>query len=87
MKPAWTAGNESIAVYRVVASGEPQIVTVSRLKEGLKELDSSFRKPFPERYNEANGANAWMNFMKDYSNAVERRWSELLFYRADLSSK
>ena len=87
MKSAWTAGNESIAVYRAVASGDPQLVTVSRLKEGLKELDEGFRKPFPERYATANGANSWTDFMKDYNNAVERRWSELLFYRADLSSK
>ena len=41
----------------------------------------------PERYAAANGANIWADYLKDYSNIVEKRWSELLFYRADLSSK
>ena len=87
MKAAWTAGNESVAVYRAIASGDPQIVYVSRLKEGLKELDASFRKPMHERYAAANGANSWADFLKDYRNIVEKRWRELLFHRADLSSK
>ena len=87
MKAVWAAGNESVAVYRSIASGDPQLVYVNRLKEGLKELDASFRKPMPERYAAVNGANSWADYLKDYSNIVERRWSELLFYRADLSSK
>lgn len=87
MKPAWIAGNESIAVYRYVASGSPQVVILTRLREGLKELDNSFRKPFPERYGDINGSNSWSDFLKNYSNAVENRWSELLFYRPDMSSK
>ena len=87
MKAVWTAGNESVAVYRSIASGDPQLVYVNRLKEGLKELDASFRKPMPERYAAVNGANSWADYLKDYSNIVEKRWSELLFYRADLSSK
>src|SRR5687768_434157 len=87
MKGTWTAGNESVAVYRAIASGDPQLIYVNRLKEGLKELDASFRKPMPERYAAANGANSWTDFLKDYANIVEKRWSELLFHRADLSSK
>jgi hypothetical protein len=87
MKSTWTAGNESVAVYRSVASGDPEMVYVTRLKGGLKELDASFRKPMSERYNAANGANSWTDFLKDYGNIVEKRWSELLFLRPDLSSK
>jgi hypothetical protein len=63
------------------------MVVVTRLKAGLKELDASFRKPMPERYAAANGANSWADYLKDYSNVVEKRWSELLIYRPDLSSK
>jgi hypothetical protein len=87
MKAAWTAGNESVAVYRSVYSGDPQMVLVTRLKAGLKELDASFRKPMAERYAAANGANSWADYLKDYSNIVEKRWSELLILRPDLSSK
>jgi hypothetical protein len=87
LKKAWQAGNESVAVYEASYSGEPQISTVTRLKAGLKELAADFRKPLPDRYNAENGAGSWNDFLKDYANNVERRWSELLFSRADLSSK
>ena len=80
-------GNESVAVYSAAFSGTPQFITVTRLKGGLKELDPSFRKPMMERYNAAYGEKAWDNYMSDYSKYVESRWSEMLFYRADLSSK
>ncbi len=86
-KAAWTAGNESIAVYESFASGPPQITVVARLKNGLKELEKDYRKPFKDRFNEANGANAYDDYLKIFSECVESRWSEMLKYRADLSSK
>ena len=87
LKNVWKSGNESVAVYQAVSSGEPQMITVTRLKGGLKELADGYRKPLAERYNAANGAGSWDNYLADYSKYVESRWSELLFYRADLSSK
>ncbi|MEP6711479.1 MAG: hypothetical protein ABJA37_03635 [Ferruginibacter sp.] len=86
-KAAWTAGNESIAVYEAMSSGAPQLTIVTRLKNGLKELEKDYRKPFKERYNTANGASAFDDYLKVYSECVESRWSEMLKYRADLSSK
>jgi len=87
MKKVWMDGNETVAVYQSVVSGDPQIVTVTRLKEGLKEMADGYRKPTPERFNIAYGAGAWDTYLADYSKYVERRWSELLVYHADLSSK
>jgi hypothetical protein len=87
MKKVWEAGNESVAVYQASNSGEPQILTVTRLKTGLKELDPSFRKSMQERYNAINGEGSWDAWLQDYSKNVEKRWSEMLSYRADLSSK
>ena len=87
MKKAWEAGNESVAVYAATNSGEPQILTVTRLKAGLKELDASYRKPMSERYNSANGEGSWNYWLEEYARNVEKRWSEMLFYRADMSSK
>jgi hypothetical protein len=86
MKKVWEAGNESVAVYQAISSGEPQIVTVSRLKAGLKELAEGYRKPIAERYAAATGE-TWASYLEAYAKSVEKRWSELLFYRADLSSK
>ena len=87
MKNAWQAGGESVAVYQQVVSGEPGYTTVTRLKGGLKELATGFRKPLKDRYNTANGAGSFDQFLKDYAEDVENRWSELLIFKADLSSK
>lgn len=87
LKKVWVAGNESVAVYNVVASGAPQITTVTRLKAGLKELSAGYRKPMAERFNEAHGEGAWNYYLMDYSKIIESRWSEMLFLRADLGSK
>lgn len=87
MKKVWEAGKESVAVYSITASGEPGYITVSRLKGGLKELEDGYRKPMNERYDAAYGAGAWDTYLKDYADAVEKRWSELLIYKPDISSK
>jgi len=87
LKKVWTDGNETIAVYNVVNSGDPQITTVNRLKNGLKELADGYRPPMASRYNAAYGAGAWDTYLADYAKYVERRWSEILVYRAELSSK
>ncbi len=87
LKKVWQASGENVAVYRSVASGAPQIVTVARLKGGLKELAEGFRKPMAERFDAANGAGSWTQYLADYATAIDNRWSEMLFLRADLSSK
>ena len=87
MKKVWEAGQESVAVYSLTASGDPGSITVTRLKNGLKELADGYRKPFSERFTEVYGAGSWDAWLKDYADAVERRWSELLVYKPKLSSK
>ena len=88
LKTAWSApGGESVAVYITVGSGEPGYLTVTRLKAGLKELASDYRKPMKDRYNLANGESSFDTYLKDYADAVASRWSELLTYKPELSSK
>jgi len=87
LKKAWEAGNESVAVYRAAASGEPAYITVTRLKQGFKEMAEGFRKPLKDRYSAANGEGSFDAFLKDYADAVEKRWSELLVFKPNLSSK
>lgn len=87
LKPAWVAGKENVAVYESFASGGPQIILVSRLKNGLKELEKDYRKPMRERYDAANGAGSWDAYLKMYAECIDSRWSEMMKYRADLSSK
>lgn len=87
LKKVWEAGKESVAVYSLTGSGDPGFITVTRLREGFKELTDGFRKSIPERFNDVYGPGAWDAYLKDYSDAVERRWSELLIYKPSLSSK
>ena len=87
LKKVWTAGNESVAVYQGVNSGSPELINVTRLKNGLKELSDGYRKPLPERFDAVHGAGSWQNYLADYAKNVESRWSEMLSLRADLSSK
>ncbi len=87
MKKAWADGKQSVAVYEARNSGAPEVLVVTRLKAGLKELGEGYRKPFPERYAAANGEGSCNMFEEEFAKSVEKRWSELLFYRADLSSK
>jgi hypothetical protein len=87
MKKVWTADTQSVAVYLAAFSGEPGYITVTRLKNGLKELASDYRKPMAERFNAANGAGAFDAWLNDYAETVQHRWSELLIYKPLLSSK
>lgn len=87
LKKVWEAGNESVAVYSVAFSGDPGYTIVTRLKGGLKELASDYRKPMPERYNAIFGAGAYDVYLKDYADAVQNRFSEILMYKPSLSSK
>ncbi len=87
LKKVWQGGKESVAVYSVVYSGEPGYIQVTRLKDGLKELASDYRKPMAERFNDADGAGTFDAWLKDYSDAVQSRWSELLTFKPKLSSK
>ena len=87
LQKVWKASNESVAVYRSIASGAPRFATVTRLKGGSKELSEDFYKPMGERFDAAHGSGAWTRYLADYATAIESRWSEMLFLRADLSSK
>jgi hypothetical protein len=88
LKKVWQApGGETVAVYQSSSSGANQYALVTRYKQGLKERASGFRKPFKERYEAANGEDSFDNYLDVLRNYVSESWSELLFYRADLSSK
>jgi hypothetical protein len=87
LKKVWEADGESVAVYSVVNSGEPGYITVTRLKNGLKELASDYRKPMADRFNAAHGTGSFDRWLNDYAEAVQHRWSEMLVFKPLLSSK
>jgi hypothetical protein len=75
-RKVWIAGGESVAVYQSSSSGPAQYALVTRYKQGLKERDPGFRKPFKERYEAIHG-----------EDSMDSTSGELLFLRTDLSSK
>lgn len=88
MKNSWIEGNESVAVFVSSSSGEPQIMTITLYKQGLKERETSFRPSFPVTFAKANGGEpAWNKYREGVKMAVSRQWGELLFFKPDLSSK
>ena len=88
MRKAWQAGGQSVAVYSVSSSGPAQFTLVTRYKQGLKERSQGFIKPpFKERYEKANGEDSFDHYLEVLREYLSESWSELLFYRADLSSK
>jgi hypothetical protein len=88
MKKAWQAGRQSVAVYSASSSGPTQFTLVTRYKQGLKERNPGFIKPpFKERYEKANGEDSFDKYIDMLREYLNESWSELLFYRADLSSK
>lgn len=87
LKAAWAAEGSTIAVYEVNGSGAPQFAVARRYKQGLKEKADGFRKSFSDTYEKIHGKGSfgiYLDNIKEYYNEV---WSEILFYRADLSSK
>jgi hypothetical protein len=87
MKPVWQAGGESVAVYQASSSGPAQYAVVTRYKNGLKERETGYRKPFKDRYETIHGPDSYDKFLEVFRNYVADSWSELLFLRTDLSSK
>ncbi len=86
-RKVWQAGGESMAVYNASSSGPAQITVVTRYKQGLKERTMNFRKPIKERYEAINGSDSWDDWLDIQRNYLDNVWSEILLFRADLSSK
>ena len=87
LKAAWAVDGSTVAVYEANGSGAPQYMLVRRYKQGLKEKEDGFRKPFVDTYEKIHGKGSWGLFNDNVKEYIDEQWSELLFLRADLSSK
>jgi hypothetical protein len=86
-KKVWEAAGQNVLVYQANSSGEPQYVIVTRHKTGWKEKESTFLKPFPDRYNEVNGAETFDEYLDAIQRYTSKSWGEMQEFRADLSPK
>ena len=87
VKKAWENGNQTVAVYEASSSGPAQFTFVFRYKQGLKERNKDFRKPFKERYNAVNGEDSFNTYLEGIKECIDSAWGEILFMRSDLGSK
>ncbi len=87
LKVAWAADGSTVAVYESNGSGNAQFAIARRYKQGLKEKEAGFRKPLGETYEKIHGKGSWAIYGDIAKEHIDDQWSELLFYRADLSSK
>jgi hypothetical protein len=87
LKKYWASVGLTVVVYSASSSGPAQYTLVTRYKQGLKEREPGFRKPFKDAFEAANGEGSYAQYLKDAAEYVNENWSELLFMRKDLSSK
>ena len=87
MKKAWVEEKNTVAVYVSSSSGRQGFAIVTRYKQGLKERNTGFRPPFRDTYEKVNGRDSWNEYIETIKNSLETGGSELLRFRADLSSK
>lgn len=87
LKAAWAAEGSTVAVYESNGSGTAQFAIARRYKQGLKEKEVGFRKSFVDTFEKIHGKGSWGIYNDNVKEYVNDQWSELIFYRADLSSK
>jgi hypothetical protein len=88
LKKTWIDNSQSVAVFEASSSGEPQYMSVTMYKQGLKERQIGFRPAFPVSYAKSNGGeSAWNKYIEGVKMAVNRSWGEMLFFKPDLGSK
>ena len=88
LKKTWMDSDQAVAVFESSSSGEPQYMTITLYKQGLKERETSYRPAFQVRYAKSNGGeSAWNKYIEGVKMAINRSWGEMLFYKAELSSK
>jgi hypothetical protein len=85
-KPVWEKLGYNVVVYTALHSGEPRVIIVQRLKNGLKDFEpdgSSTR----EVYDSVNGAGAYEKRMEDQLRIIDRSVTELISYRPEFTAK
>ncbi len=87
LKATWEAQGITVAVYETNASGTGQFAIARRFKQGLKEKEVGFRKSFVDAFEKIHGKGSWGIYNDNVKEYIKDQWSELIFYRADLSSK
>ena len=88
MKKNWADTDQAVAVFQSSSSGEPQFMSITLYKQGLKERETAFRPALPVTFAKANGGeDVWKRYLEIFKTSVSRQWGEMLFLKPDLGSK
>jgi hypothetical protein len=87
LRPVWKALGQSVAVFASSSSGPTQYAVVTRYPNGLKDRALTNNNLVKDQYEKIHGRFSYIGFTETMGNSVSEVWSELLFYRKDLSSK
>ncbi|HET7897710.1 MAG TPA: hypothetical protein VFL47_08570, partial [Flavisolibacter sp.] len=75
LKNNWVQNGQSVAVFESSSSGEPQLMTFTMYKQGLKERETAFRPALPVTFAKANGGEpAWNKFVEGVKMSINRQW-------------
>ena len=87
LRPVWKALGQSVAVFSSSSSGPNQFAVVTRYQNGLKDRITSSNNEFKKQYELIHGNFSFIGYIENMRTCVAEQWSEILFYRKDLSSK
>ena len=87
LRPVWKALGQSVAVFASSSSGPGQYAVVTRYQNGLKDRALSNNNLVKDQYEKIHGRFSYTGFTETMRTSIESQWSEMLFYRKDLSSK
>ena len=87
LQKAWVVNGATVAVYAVVSSGPTQFAITTRYKQGLKEREDGFRKPFKGVFESVNGDDSYNAYLEEINKSADSVWSEMLLLRPELGSK
>jgi hypothetical protein len=84
-KAVWEKLGRNVVVWRSFASGDQQVVIVTRLKNGFKDFDVD-SKAYGMVYDEVNGAGAYEKYLDEIARDIDHSVGEMIEYSAAMSS-
>jgi hypothetical protein len=86
-KKVWEKVGQKTAVWASFFSGEPQLVVAYRLPQGWIDLEQPMAKKMRETYDAIDGEGAYVRYLEDLDQYVDRISEEMIELLPEVSSK
>ncbi len=87
LKKVWEKLGLKVTVWWSFYSGEPQVVVASRLPQGWVDLEQSRSKEVREAFDEIAGTGAYVRFLEDMDQVVDKVLEEMIEFLPEVGSK